>query len=679
MLTIYNRQKQEVGGLKPFGMYADVAEVAVNRRLNSEYSLSFLMAMISPNYALIEKEGIIECEGQKYVIKKIARDRKGMGRTVKVTCPHIMRRMIDTRVPYALAQEEALGKSIDYFTNILTTATGGVFTFQIMDAFPLKDVYQWGYKDCLTAFQDIINAYGAEFIPDNYNIKIYLKINIDNGAQYRYSKNIIDDTFETNTDTLCTRMTGLAKDSLSIIDLPSSYLTEGELALLTAIPEAIVGGIIKVPYLISQYLALWSTPDNTYFDADFESTDIDASDEAGKVLLLNEIRKKLAASEVPDLQIQVNPVDLWKKDPTESRPQLGETVYAVDQGMELNNITVRIMEITEYPFDPSKNSQVTLANYILKDTKDTLADLNASKNLLDSLMTNGKINTSVFETFAKQAVLDINSSKTEVIYEQRGIVLQEKTNVLEQVILASRGIYLTVDGGLTSEVAITAAGIVADAIKVGTLLANLVTVRTNLTGSAYFQIDGSGMKANDGTINTIEIGVDGRAYFRGDITSDATITGALIQTKAAGNYPRTEINSTGDFLGAYFASDRSIILNAYDNTSGAPYLRFNDASDQVTIDLIFSNFTILANVFVVLQGTDVDINASSGDIRIYPSYSIGKQIRIPFFDTLRSDFDGITLQDALDAKQDTISGYSGSFVAGASTVNVVDGIITSVV
>jgi hypothetical protein len=39
-------------------------------------------------------------------------------------------------------------------------------------------------------------------------------------------------------------MTGLVKDSLSIIDLPSSYLTAGELALLSVIPGAIVGVIL---------------------------------------------------------------------------------------------------------------------------------------------------------------------------------------------------------------------------------------------------------------------------------------------------------------------------------------------------------------------------------------------------------------------------------------------------
>ncbi|MDF2650333.1 MAG: hypothetical protein K0Q73_6138, partial [Paenibacillus sp.] len=470
MLTIYNRQKAKVGALQTSGHNMDVYDVAIQRRLNSELSLTFQIPMTSSKYALIEEEGLIECEGQKYVIKKRARNRQGMGRTVQITCQHVMRRMMDIRIPYTSAINEAFGASIYALTNAISAATGGVFTFQIIDTFPVKDVYKWGYSNCLKAFQDLVNLYGAEFVPDNYVIKLYNKINIDNGMQYRYAKNIIDDSFETNTDTLCTRMTGLAKDSLTIIDLPASYLTTDEYNRLNAVSGAIIGGVIKVPYLISQYAAAWATPDNIFFDNEFEDNDIDASTTAGKVLLLEEIRKKLAQSEVPDIQVKVNAADLWKTNTTRAiRPQLGETVFLVDQLMELDNITARIMEMTEYPFDPSKNTSVTLANFLLKDYNDIVSDLNASKNTLDGLLTNKKINAERFEDFARQAVHDIDNSKTEIVYDERGIVLIEKTNLLEQVVLASQGMYLTTDGGLTSRVAITANGIVADEIRVGIL------------------------------------------------------------------------------------------------------------------------------------------------------------------------------------------------------------------
>lgn len=74
----------------------------------------------------------------------------------------------------------------------------------------------------------------------------------------------------------------------------------------------------------------------------------------------------------------------------------------------------------------------------------------------------------------------------------------------------------------------------AKVIKTGTLDANLVTIRSDLVGSSYLQLDGNGIRANNGTINTFEINTDGNAFFRGNITSEAIITGALIQTAATG-------------------------------------------------------------------------------------------------------------------------------------------------
>lgn len=461
MLNIYNRQKQLVGGLFTSGLNQEVLDVKISKRLNTTYELSFTLPMTSPKYRLIQNEGLIECEGQLYIIKGKKRQRQGQGRLVEITCQHILRRMMDIRIPYAAALDEALGTEIHTLTDIITAATGNLFKFQIMDVFELKDVYKWGYSNCLKAFQDLVNLYEAEFIPDNYLIRVYKKININNGAHYRYSKNIISDTFETNTDTLVTRMTGLAKDGLTIINLATSHLTPEELARLNVIPGAIENGKIKVPYLVSQYVTSWATPDNTFFDGEFEDSNIEADTEEGKLLLLEEIRKKLAAAEVPELQIEVDAADLWKNSVNEFRPQIGETVQLVDNDMELDGITARVMELTEYPFDPSKNAQVTLANYMLKDFNDILADLNASKKEWEGLLTNGQLNTSYFEDFARQAVIDINKAKTQIIYDERGEVMQSKLNPMHQMVLTSEGLVITTNGMVTADVAITAKGIAA--------------------------------------------------------------------------------------------------------------------------------------------------------------------------------------------------------------------------
>lgn len=488
MLTIFNRNKQEVGGLWTQGSRTEVADVSIKRRINSDYELQFLMPMDSIKYPLIQEEGLIECLGQLYVIKKKERRRQGMGKLVNITCPHVMRRLTDIRVPYEYAIEEKLGCEISYLTNILSAATNGKFTFQIMDSIELKDVYKWGFCNCLKALQDLVNLYEVEFVPDNYNIKIYKKINIDNGREYRYARNIVSDDFETNTNTLVTRMTGLAKDSLTIIGLPSSHLTTTERIPLEGIPGAIVNGIIKVPYIISRYAGSWATPDNYYFDDECEDTDIEADTEAGKLQLLNFMRKRLKENEVPELQIKLSPVDLHKKAGSgEGAPQLGETVYMVDPGMQIDDISARIVEMTEYPFDLSKTAELTIANYLLRDGNQILADLESSKDLLDNIFTKGSLNRSVLDAFLRQAVQDVLNSKTEIIYpENGGFLLQDRENSLEQVYMKAKGIIVSDDGGRTAKAAITGKGVAAEHI-IGEL-GQFVQVKTDsiVVGSAPF-------------------------------------------------------------------------------------------------------------------------------------------------------------------------------------------------
>lgn len=99
----------------------------------------------------------------------------------------------------------------------------------------------------------------------------------------------------------------------------------------------------------------------------------------------------------------------------------------------------------------------------------------------------------------------------------------------------------------------------AKVVKTGTLDTNFVTVRSDLAGSAYLQIDTNGIRGNNGTLNTFEIDTAGNAYFRGNITSDATITGATIRTGAVGS-DRIEmsggkfrgITAAGSITGMYF-------------------------------------------------------------------------------------------------------------------------------
>lgn len=112
----------------------------------------------------------------------------------------------------------------------------------------------------------------------------------------------------------------------------------------------------------------------------------------------------------------------------------------------------------------------------------------------------------------------------------------------------------------------------AKVIKTGTLDANLVTVKSDLAGSSYLQIDGLGIRANNGFINTFEIDSTGQAYFRGNITSDAVITGAKVQTAASGR----RIEMANNQLSAY-------------GSNGSPRIQFREISAFDYYELWFLN------------------------------------------------------------------------------------------
>ncbi|MBE0342397.1 hypothetical protein E4V51_16450, partial [Paenibacillus sp. 28ISP30-2] len=314
--------------------------------------------------------------------------------------------------------------------------------------------------------------------------------------------------------------------------------------------------------------------------------------------LLKATRKALAEQENVTLEVTVSTADLFKIDNTEPRPALGDAVMCIDPAMDMNKLKARITELTEYPYSRDKHSEPTISNVNLRDYADIISDLERNKNIINNLFSNGKIRTEVFESFAKQAVIDIDNSKTEIKYDQRGIILQDKTNAQNQVIMTSNGVVLTTDGGKTARTAITARGVVAEQIvgQLGNFVSlvigsgnNVTKINTNgisagnddytiapfrvdmqgnviarsikLTG----QIDNSEMNASDIRASTVNASTIRGSKLIGNEIEGGIITGALFRTAKEGR--RIEINSTG--LTAYNSrGGESISLGQY-NDGGA--------------------------------------------------------------------------------------------------------------
>jgi hypothetical protein len=583
--------------LKRTGTLIDAYNIERRRRLNSDYELSFLVPMTSEDYLeKIQIKGHVQDErGQYYVINTRQRQRDKKKLTAQITCTHVMFKLNDYKVPYDEYIDEAYGIHISTLLNKISAWTGGRFTFQIHDTFDMWDIKDFGRTTALAALNQVINTYKAEIRPDNFVIHIHKKIGSQNDRyEYRTKKNIISDSFKDDSTNLVTRMYAHMKDGRTWVGMSADNLTAEERSLLQSVPGAIANGKVMVNYLLSPNVNYWGSDSVPYFDGENIQQDIE-----DPVELLKSTREELRKKEMPELEVTVTAADLHKIDREESPPDLGDAATVYDPQLGLQRIAVRIVELTEYPYSIDQHSNVTLANFALKDDIDLIADLERSRKVMDNLLSGGRIRTEVFEAAAKQAIVDINNSKTELIYPpEGGILAQEKTNPLEQVRLTSKGVGISTDGWQTIRSAITARGVVAETIigQLGSFVSMLIGSGNNITqintngiaaghanfGSAPFRVDMQGnVVANRLTANSANIYSSN--FMNGAIVGSSINVGNGMFTVSSGGHM---VAQSGEFIGSIRAStfDGGIITGALIRTAASGRRIEQDYSGLRTYD-----------------------------------------------------------------------------------------------
>jgi phage minor structural protein len=547
--------------LKRVGTLIDAYQIERRRKLNSDNELSFLVPMSSDDYTekLQLKGHVKDDRGQYYVINTRKRQREKNKLTALITCTHIMFKMGDYKVPYDDYIEEAYGVHISTLLDKISAWTGGRFKFVVYDTFDLWDIKDFGRTNALAALTQVVNTFKAEIRADNFTIHIHKKSGADNRYEFRTKKNIIRDSFKDDTTNLVTRMYAYMKDGVTFRGLSTDHLTEEELSLLKSVPGAIVDGKIAVNYLLSPYVNHWGSESVPFYDG--ENVQQDLTD---PVELLKSTREELRKAEMPQLEITVEAADLHKIDSDERPPDLGDAATVYDPNMDMHRIAVRVVELTEYPYSKDQHTKATLSNFALKDDIDLIADLEKNRRVMTNLLSGGRIRADAFEAFAKQAVVDINNSKTEIKYDARGIILQSKANANDQVIMTSNGIILTTDGGKTARTAVTATGISAEVIagQLGSFVSLLIGKDNDVT-----QINTKGIAAGHASFNSAPFQVD--------------MKGNLLANKLTANY--AQIKSSSFSEGAIVGSSINVGNGKFVvNTAGSVFAA--DGTFQGTIN-----------------------------------------------------------------------------------------------
>lgn len=673
---------------KRLGTLIDAFGIERRRRLNSDYELSFFVPMSSDDYLekIQQKGHVMDDRGQHYVINSRKRDRSKKKLTALITATHVMFKLNDYKVPYDDYIAEAYGVHISTLLDKISEWTGGRFTFQVHDTFDLWDIKDFGRTNALAALNQVVNLFGAEIRPDNFVIHIHKKIGSQTDRyEYRTKKNIISDSFKDDATGLVTRMYAQMKDGRTWVGMSADNLTDEERSLLQSIPGAIQDGKVMVNYLLSPYVNYWGSNSVPFFDGENVQQDIE-----DPIELLRSTREELRKKEIPEIEMAITAADLHKIDRDERPPDLGDAASAYDPQMEMNRIAVRIMELTEYPYSIDQHSKVTLANFALKDDIDLIADLERSRKVMENLLSGGRIRADVFEAFARQAVIDINNSKSEVVYDTRGIVLQDVDDSDVQMVLASRGLLISEDGGQTARTAITGRGISAEVItgQLGSFVSMLIGSGDDVTqinpngiaaghadfNSAPFRVDMKGnlvankLTANSAQINTSNLNSstwkDG--YFTGNITAQGeitggTLTGALIRTAASGQ--RIEVSSPG--LRAVDNVGRTRISISQSGRYGVAGTEYFDDSGvfQGIIAGLDDGFYIEAGQRINLYASVIDFNGGTTDFMTNVDFS--SNVDFTFADSVT----GLTMSSI----SGLLSALAGKVPYGTPTTSVSGG------
>lgn len=185
----------------------------------------------------------------------------------------------------------------------------------------------------------------------------------------------------------------------------------------------------------------------------------------------------------------------------------------------------------------------------------------------------------------------------------------------------------------------------ADIINAGTINANLVKIMSELSNGGYISFDGEGMKVNDGTRDTMTIGLDGKPK----------MTGAEIQS--AEGYPKVVMDPEGNLFGAYSSESSYATLQALMNVNSSPQFQLWAGQSNIFM------YTRTNGAYLGATNVPLRIGASNG---VYFDVGTFGTVHIPSFSNFVAENTSRSLSDVLNDKatRGISTGTSGSANGG---------------
>jgi hypothetical protein len=302
----------------------------------------------------------------------------------------------------------------------------------------------------LSLFKDAINRYAAEFRISGNTIYLESQIGRDTNFMYRHKLNASNIVMETDASQLWTYAKGFGN------------YADGEEANAALVREytSSLAAVIGVRHAPPIY--------------DGRVTDATTMDNALKILV-DESLKISVSADIHDLRRQGYAL---------AQPELGDRIFLIDERIKLNEeVRVQNISVTNDWRGNVLDLKVTFGSEgIAKRHQSNLKE--AVDKIIEIVEGKTQLPMSVVDPAIIQATKALQSAQTEVEFNN-GFILRSKVNPNYVVLVNSAGIGVSTDGGATFRTAMTAEGIVADLITVGTMLFDRLQGGSLRLGSAY--------------------------------------------------------------------------------------------------------------------------------------------------------------------------------------------------
>lgn len=300
----------------------------------------------------------------------------------------------------------------------------------------------------LSMFKRGIKRYGFEFEIVGNVVYLKKKLGNDTNYEFRYKLNAANIVKETDSQEFFTAIKGYGNYEQDENDIDGKALLKDT----------------YISPLASVYGEKWAPPLRD-----------------GRVKVASTLRKEMERIVDESLKISFSAdiYDLSRQGYDYQHTVLGDRVFLVDERIK-EDVEVRVVkkevkysakkEIIDLKLTFGTTSMTDAYKSSLQTTVKDFSEIMAGRKPLPFL---------ALDIVTKSMVTTIQSTMSEILYDNNGQHFIEKDNPNNIMTMNSSGLLLSTDGGTTAKTAITARGIAADSITSGVIDTNLVTIRGN--------------------------------------------------------------------------------------------------------------------------------------------------------------------------------------------------------